>query len=72
MCVPEQVSTLAAETDPSGDLRETVGDCREAVGRMRRRESGKGRRWKEEEEEGKEGLAGHLGTYTKEPFQTKH
>lgn len=28
MCVPEQISTLAAETDPSGDLRETVGDCR--------------------------------------------
>lgn len=53
----------------SGRQWETVG---EAVGRTRRRESGKGRRWKEEEEEGKEGLAGHLGTYTKEPFQTKH
>lgn len=72
MCVPEQVSTLAAETDPSGDLRETVGDCRRGGREDEKEGKRKGRRWKEEEEEGKEGLAGHLGTYTKEPFQTKH
>lgn len=53
----------------SGGLWETTGE--EGRG-TRRRKSGKGRRWEEEEEESEGGLAGHLGTSTQEPFQSKH